>query len=180
MSEQKVTLNEARETINHLVQGVDPYTGETITNSAWMKHPRTIQCFALMTALLTRCIDKAERRSDSRRKKFSMTIVQAEMINFPSGDIGVKGIITAVNQAVDTDEASGLTIVSLYKVLKELGILEKSDGNGKVKTVTTAKSGMYGIKTVKYTFQGETYDRIMYTDQAKAYIRKNLPVWFGA
>lgn len=180
MLDQKVTLNEARETINHLVQGVDPFTGTTISNIEFLKHPRMIQCFALMTELLSRCIDNAERRSYNRRKKFSMTKAQAEMIDFPSGDIGVKGIITAVNQAVDTDEASGLSIVSLYRVLKELGILEKSDGNGKVKTVTTGKSGMYGIKTVKYTFQGETYDRVMYTDQAKEYIRKNLPVWFGA
>lgn len=180
MSEKKVSLKEAQETINHLMRGVDPYSGEMIGNITYLEHPRTVACFSLINELLAKCIAKAERRGYGKVKKFSITKEEADALVFPSGDVGVKGIISAVNVTVDKTEKHGLSIITLYAVLKEIGLLEKSTGEGKVRTTTTQKSGMYGIKTVKSTFQGEEYDRIMYTDQAKEYIREQLPVWFGS
>ena len=179
MSEKQVSLNEAQETINHILKGVDPYSGEVVGTIAFMEHPRTVACFMLISDLLSKCISKAEKRQYGKLKKFYITKEAAESIIFPPGEIGVKGIVTAVNNVVDGNESHGLSIITLYGVLKELGILEKSSGEGKVRTTTTAQSAQYGIKTIKSTFQGEEYDRIIYTDQAKEYIRGQLPIWFS-
>ncbi len=179
MSNQNVTMHEAREAINHLVQGVDPYTGQLLEKADFLQNPRIIGCFALMSEVLTKIIERQENRHEIKRDKFSMTKSQAEAIKFPGGDVGVKGIITAVNEVVDINVMTGLTIVSLYQRLKDMGILEKSSKDSVTKTVTTSLSSEYGIVTVKNTFQGKEYDRVMYTDKAKAYLRKQLPVWYN-
>lgn len=179
MSKQNVTMYEARETINHLVQRVDPYTGELLEGADFLKNPRTIGCFALMSEVLTKIIERQESRHEIKRDKFRITIGQAQAINFPGGDIGVKGIIAAVNEVVDIEVMTGLTIGSLYQKLKDMGLLEKSSKGSVTKTVTTSLSSEYGIVTVKNTFQGKEYDRVMYTDKAKAYLRQQLPVWYN-
>ena len=178
MTNQNVTMNEARDTINHLVQGVDPYTGAQLGEVSPLKNPRVIGCFTLMSEVLTKIIDRQSSRQSPKRDKFHLTEKQASVIKFPSGTVGVKGIISAVNEAIDTEVMTGLTIVSLYKKLKDLGILEKSTEGSTARTVTTAIASDYGIETVKHSFQGQEYDRIMYTDQAKEYLRKELPLWY--
>lgn len=176
-----VTLNEARETINHLVQGVDPYTGEVLQQVDFLQNPRMIRCFAVMSDVLTKIIERkpsSKPRGSTKKRTFCITKTQAQAIEFQQGDIGVKGILSAVNRVIETEEVSQLSVVSFYKVLKELKILEKSGEPGSSRTVTTDSSANYGIKSVKSTFQGQEYDRIMYTDKAKDYFRQQLPIWF--
>ena len=140
MSENKVSLREAQETINHITKGVDPYSEQMIGDLSYLEHPRTIACFSLINELLTKCIAKAERRQQGSLKKFNITKAVADTIVFPSGEVGIKGVISAVNTTVDRADMHGLSIVTLYGVLKEIGILEKSTGEGKVRTTTTQKS----------------------------------------
>lgn len=178
MNKEKMTLSEARETINHLVQGVDPYTGEVLSEVEFLHNPRMIRCFAVMSDLLTRIVEGEHKTLRSSKKPFQISKEEAESICFPTGDIGVKGIISAVNEAVDANAVGPLTILSLYKILKEIGVLKKEEMNGKGRTAITEQSGRYGIISVKSVYQNEEYDRILYTDKAKVFLKKQLPVWF--
>lgn len=178
MTQEKVTINEARESINHLIQGVDPYTGQVLDGDGVFENPRIIACFNLMSDILGKIIERQESRQEVQRDPFRITQVQAQAIRFPEGDIGVKGVVSAINRVINTEVMTGLTILALYNKLKKKGILEKSSKNSVTKTITTSQSGKVGIITIKNTFQGQEYDRIMYTDQAKEYLREQLPIWF--
>lgn len=159
---------------------MDPYTGKMIEEADFLKHPRMIRCFSLIIKVLSEAIESEKNtRSYRTRKTFSITRKEAETIRFPAGEIGVKGIITAINASVDANESGFLTIVALYKVLKEKGILGISDEGGRTTTVCTDISIVYGIITKSCIFQGETYERILYTDKAKETLRKKLPEWFS-
>ncbi len=179
MNEEKnVTLIEARETLHHLMQGVNPYTGEVFEKESFVHNPRMIRVFAQVMEVLTRIIEKSERQSRASRTRFRLTETEAGEIKFPKGDVGVKAVLEAVNDVINLEEVNRLTVVSLYKCLKEEGILAKSEVEGQRRTVTTKDSKAYGIITVKSTFQGMTYDKIMYTDLAKEKLRADLVRWF--
>lgn len=179
MTNHKVTLNEARTSLNQLVQGLDPYSGQVLDSVEFLKNPRMVGCFSLMSDILTKIIERQGSRQEVEREDFRITQNQATAIIFPKGSIGVNGLVSAVNQTINTEVMTGLTVIALYNKLKKKGILEKSSKDSVTKTVTTQISADYGIVTVKNTFQGQEYDRIMYTDQAKEYLRTQLPLWFG-
>lgn len=173
---KEVTLEEVRSTINHLVQGVDPYSGEALGPITFLENPRMIRCFAMMSDLLTKSIERPSKAK--RRGKFAISDAVAQNIQFPKGDIGVQRLLDSVNQAIDPETTKTLTVPVLYKQLKSMEILANAPEGAYVKTIVGPKASEYGIASVAYTYQGETYKRIMYTEKGKAFIRTKLSDWF--
>lgn len=177
MSNEVVTMNEARETINHLVQGVDPYSGEILENVTFLHDPRMIRCFAVMSDVLTQCIEG--RNNSYNKAPFRLSKEATDRISFPEGEYGVMKLIGAINAEIDTNRMRRLSAFAFNKKLIEEGVLSYSDEEGSKKAVANKASEKHGIKSIKAMFNNEEYDKIVYSDKAKTYVKENLLKWFG-
>lgn len=178
MSEKIVTMQEARETINHLVQGVDPYSGEVLENVTFLHDPRMIRCFAVMSDVLTQCIEG--KNATYAKAPFVLTDAMIEEVQFPDGEYGVMKLINAINAQIDTQRMKRLSAFAFNKKLIEEGMLSYAEDEGSKKAVVNKASQKIGIKSVKALFNNEEYDKVIYTDKAKDYVKDNLKKWFGA
>ncbi len=176
MTREMITMNEARETINHLVQGVDPYTGEVLEQSDYLHDPRMIRCFAVMSDVLTRCIEG--NNATFSKEAFKLTEEKVNNIKFPDGEHGVMKIIGAINEQIDHHKMKRLSAFAFNKKLIEEGLLSYSSEEGSKKAVINDKSEKQGIISVKSTFNNEEYDKVVYTEKGKAFVLKNLSKWF--
>jgi hypothetical protein len=178
MSNQTINIQEARETINHLIQGVDPYTGEVLDEIGFLQNPKMIRCFALMSDVLTQAVEEGQQNYN--KKDFEITLEQVEKIKCPKGDIGVMSLVKAINDAINKDHYKQLSAFGLNRKLKEVGVLAQSTEPDNKQTVITELSAECGITTIKSTFNQETYDKIVYMDLGKDYVLDHLVEWFGA
>lgn len=177
MSEKTVTMKEARETINHLVQGVDPYSGEILENVTFLHDPRMIRCFAVMSDVLTQCIEG--KNANYAKAPFKLSDEMIESVTFPEGEYGVMKIVNAINNQIDTTRMKRLSAFAFNKKLIETGVLSYAEDEGSKKAVVNKSSNKVGITSVKALFNNEEYDKVIYTDKAKEFVKDNLKVWFG-
>lgn len=177
MTTETVTFKEARETINHLVQGVDPYSGEILDGVTFLEEPRMIRCFAVMSDVLTKCIEG--ENSVFKKDVFTIDENACDQVEMPEGEVGVMKIVGAVNAVVDTDNMKRLSAFAFNRKLIEEGVLSYSEEEGSKKAVVNQSSSDHGIISIKTTFNGETYDKVVYNEEGKAYVKANLLKWFG-
>ncbi len=179
MEQTSVTMNEVRETINHLVQGVDPFTGEILDNVSFLQNPKMIRCFAVMSDLSTMVIEKQERKEKQNRIDFSLTSEGVSKIIVPKEDCGAKKMAAAINQVIDINRMKALTAYNINKKLIDEGILSLGDVEGKKATVTNPKSESFGFCSVHVDRGERSYDKVVYKAEGKAYIMDHLLTWFG-
>lgn len=179
MQEKAVSMSEVRETINHLVQGVDPYTGEVLEEITFLQNPRMIRCFAVMSELSTRVIEKQERLNDRNRESFSITKEGIAKIVLPKGDCGAKKMTEAINKVIDERKMKSLSAYNINRQLIESGILSSKEVDGRKTTVTNERSEKYGFISVHVDLGDRSYDKIVYKAEAKRYIIEHLLEWFA-
>lgn len=177
MSQTTVSFKEARETINHLVQGVDPYSGEILDGVTFLEDPRMIRCFAVMSDVLTKCIEG--ENSVYKKEAFRIDENGADSIIMPEGEIGVMKLVNIINQTIDLDQMKRLSAFAFNRKLIEEGVLSYGDEDNSKKAVVNDLSSEHGIISIKTTFNGEVYDKVVYTDEGKDYVKSNLLKWFG-
>ncbi len=172
MNNELVTLRQARDAINHLVQGVDPYTGEVLGEVAFMQNPKMIRTFAFMSDVLTASMER--RRPKKARIPFYITEEELERVEFPEGDIGVLQIVKAINASIQDEARGKLTAALLNKSLKKAGVLSAAGEDEQYRTVVNERSAEFGIKAIESTYRDEKYMQVVYSDQAKKYLKDNL------
>lgn len=177
MNKENVTYKEARETINHLVQGVDPYTGEVLEKIDFLQEPRMIRCFAVVSDLLTRSIEG--QNNYARKADFVMDEGCLDEINLPEGEIGVMKLVNAINRTIDTHAMKRLSAFTFNRKLIEEGVLSYCDEEGSKRAVVNDISEKHGIKSIRTTYNGEEYDKVVYTEEGKSYVMDHLLKWFG-
>lgn len=177
MMNEFVTMKEARESINHLVQGVDPYSGEVLEDIEFLQDSRMIRCFAVMSDVLTRCIEG--KNVSYSKTPFKIEEGAIKCITFSEGEIGVMKLLSAINAQIDTHNTKKLSAFAFNKKLIEEGVLSYSTEEGSKKAVVNTKSEKQGIKSIKAIFNNEEYDKVVYDDKGKAYVMEHMLKWFG-
>lgn len=134
-----------------------------------------------VTLKVTRYITEENQAVKTYEKNnFSLTKEETAHIVFPEGNITSRVIVASINEALNLENKKFLSVKMFHDVLKSKELLSKTTHEKVNRTITTNNSHKYGIITVKNIFQGEEYERILYTDAAKEFILNNLLFWFSA
>jgi hypothetical protein len=172
MKQELVALRQTRETINHLVQGVDPFTGEVLEHADFIQNPQMIRSFALMCDVLTQAMERS--KGGTPKTPFYMSQEELNRVVFPKGDIGVLQVVKAINSVILDESRGKLTAAMLNKALKKAGILSSADEQEQYRTIVNDTSKTYGIFEVESVYKDEKYMKVTYSDLAKQYLIDNL------
>ena len=63
------TMRRAQQYIEQLAQGIDPLTGQEMSEDAVLNQPRLVRCFFYVAGVLKENADRLERSDRTRTKK---------------------------------------------------------------------------------------------------------------
>lgn len=175
MNDEFEKMEKAKNVLQKMAKGVNPLTGEAITEHNFLNDPRIIRCFYFVSEVLDNVIQGVYRKSGSRLPDFIITPEQKQRVKFPEGKIGVNEFSRHINQCINLNESKKLTGVELNKRLKKMGILtEKIIENGKTRTITNSNSAKYGFEMENRVFNGVEYEMVVINDHGKKYLLDNI------
>lgn len=168
-------MDKAKAVLMKIAKGINPLTGEPITDESFLNDPRIIRCFYFTAEVLDNVRNGAYSRN-SRLLSFVISPEQKEQVVLPEGPIGVTEFSKHVNMCIDQSVSRKLTAVELNKRLKKMGVLgeETNSATGKSRTVTNQNSKEYGFEMVTRTFNGTEYDMVVMNDTGKRYLLDHL------
>lgn len=171
MANEVDKLLRAREIMNMLIQGVNPVSGIDIINESFLHDPKMIRCFSYIVDILSKEIEYQGKKHLSSREKFDPERIDFTKVSFPDNDCGVNTLASCINDAVDERVMKKITGIQINKQLKAMGILaEEKDELGKSRTVVTSRAIDYGIISVKSSYNGREYDKVLFNDNGKQFI----------
>lgn len=164
--------------LQKLAEGIDPLTGELISDDHLLNNPIIIRHLFFCVNFMSNEIE-GKKRKRQRNRTFSITDEQMAAIVLPERKLGVNDFAKAVNVVIDPLISKKLTGTMINKKLKSLGILsEKLTEKGGWRTGTNELSEGYGIETISRVFDGKPYEQIVFNDVGKAFLLNNLKKFF--
>ncbi|MGL6173041.1 MAG: hypothetical protein ACRC1P_00320 [Cellulosilyticaceae bacterium] len=175
MSYDVQKLKEAREMINHLIQGVD-INGEVLEESSFLCTPKVMRQLALISQVLTSQVQyTSNRRRQGPRNMFNITIEELAQVKLPDYSIGVNEFAKHINEAINSQTVKGISGAHISSRLKAVGILgQKIDESGKKLTVINKQSKEYGIEVIPGEFNGRKYEKIVFNEKGKQYLLEHF------
>jgi len=177
---ETTTINEldkienARAVLQGIAKGIDPLTGELISENTFLQDSRIIRCFYFITEILDNVSNGSYNRNNNL-PNFIITPEQKSRVVMSEGRIGVNEFSKCINTCIDTNISKKLTGVELNKRLKKLGILsETSTSDGKTRTITNENSFEFGFEMETRSFKGAEYEMVCMNDKGKKYLMDNI------
>jgi len=168
-------IEKAKMILDKIAKGINPITGEQIEESSFLNDARIIRCFYFVAEVLDNVQKGVYSSKKNKVGEFIITPEQKNLVEFPSGRIGVNEFSKCINQYIDISKSKKLTGVELNKRLKKLGIFsEESTGDGKTRTIINEKSIEYGFESERKSYNGNEYDMVMINDDGKKYLLENI------
>ncbi|HBF40163.1 MAG TPA: hypothetical protein DDW50_23005 [Firmicutes bacterium] len=168
-------ITKAKNVLFKIAKGIDPLSGETLSENGFFSDPRIIRCFYYVTEILDDVINEGPDMDSLKPKEFKISPEEKMRVVFPEGKIGVNEFSRQVNLWIDPARSKKLTGAELNKRLKKMGILsEKILESGKTKTVTNETSAKFGFEMEKRSFHGVEYDMVLINDGGKKYLLQNI------
>ncbi|MCX7884137.1 MAG: hypothetical protein N2448_03795 [Caloramator sp.] len=171
---EREKLIKTKEIILKMANGINPVDNQPIDEENFMNDPRMIRCMFYVANSLEKLIND-EKIVVSRPSEFIITPEQKSMVKFPDEKIGVNEFSRCINSVIDRTKSKCLTGVELNKNLKKIGILsEKENEHGRKTTVTNEKFFEYGFETIRASFNGKEYDKVVINNKGKKFLLDNL------
>ncbi len=175
MSMEKEKLIRAKEILQKMANGINPFNGEPIKESSFLQEPRMIRCLFFVQEVLDRAIHGQFRIAAIRPSEFIISGEEKSTIELPPGKIGVSEFARCVNKVIDINKSKKLTGTEINKQLKKMGILaDQTLENGKTKTVINAVSHDYEIEMEERNYNGRQYEMVVFNDEGKKFLLENL------
>ena len=166
-------LIRAREILNMIIQGENPFSHELIEEECFIHNPKMIRCLCYINEVLTRDIEK--QKKNTYRKDLLITEEDMKKVIFPKEDLGIRDFVNAVNSVLDIEHRKGLTTNKFTHIMKNHQMLgEKVEEGGRRRTVCNESSIQYGFYMGQGMYNGVTYERVMINEKGKEYLRENL------
>lgn len=168
-------MDKAKTVLLKIAKGIDPMTGELITEKGCMNDPEIIRCFYFITEVLDKVMDGSYGKTN-RLSQFCITQDQKNIVRFPENAIGVNEFSRQVNMCIDTSISKKLTGTELNKRLRKMGILGEvaNQATGGLRTVINSNSEKYGFELEKRFFHGTEYDMVVLNNKGKQYILDHI------
>lgn len=167
-------LKRAREIVDQLVEGIDPYKNEKIDDDSFIHDERMIRCMAYISRVLTENIENGGVKK-SKKVEFFIKPEEVERISTPKVPFNISSFAKSVMSSIDAGNRKRLSGAQLNKKLKEIGLLDEILSEGKTKTVTNEVSHKCGIFTESFTTaNGFPYEKVLYNNVGKEFLLNNL------
>jgi len=168
-------MAKAKLVLEKMARGIDPLTGEVISEENFLCDPRISRCFVFVAEVLENVINGVYSERVSKLEQFLITPEQKSQVNFTAGKIGLTEFTKCINACLNLNLSKKLTNVELSKRLKKMEILGENIGEkGKARTVTNENSAAYGFEMIKRSFEGKEYQMLVMNDQGKQYLLEHL------
>ena len=160
-------LEEAKQVLTHLANGYNPLDGTPLEQNHFLHHPRVIRPLYYLLQHLN--------KREMKPRSLVITKEQLMQVILPEGEIGINTFCRYVNEQLDLTMSKKLTYKPIYDKLKQLEILDEVETeDGKKRTTVNAQSASYGIKEIQRTFNGRTYEQVVFDDLGKEFLLNNL------
>ena len=173
MEFDKEKMNQTREVLLSVVNGVNPLNGKEIKKDSLLQEDKILEAVTYAASL----IEDLQNNSYSRYKPlaFTMDEDQKSKVSFRPGTIGVMEFSKSVNEHLDQSNSRKLSGVDLNRRLKKMGIIsEEQLNNGKKRAATNDCSQQYGFCMEKRDFRGTEYEMVVMDDYGKKYLMENI------
>ncbi len=165
----------AREILQKMANGVNPFNGKQIEESSFLHDARMIRCLYFVQDVLDRVIAGELTKGGAKGLPFSITAEEKNRVVLPDKGIGVNEFARCVNSVIDLQRSKKLSGMELNKQLKRMGILgEEKNEEGKTRTVVNERSTEFGIESEKRVFSGNEYEMILFNDKGKKFLLDNV------
>ena len=170
----------AKTVLERIAKGIDPLTGELISEDSFLQDPRIIRCFYFVTEIMDNVVNGTYSRGGNRPSDFIITPEQKSNVILTDGKLGVNEFSKCINACIDASVSKKITGVELNRKLKKLGILsQEGTEDGKTRTITNEKSREFGFEMEKRNFNGVEYEKVLINDTGKKYLLDNLEAIMG-
>jgi len=170
----------AKEYIDALAQGVDPFTGEMLPEDNIVNNARMVRCMNYVSDVLRRVIENGGEVGGGAKvskvyvRPFEITPEQIERIERTEEPVGVS-IIASRIKAVLSEGVKAPTGSKIADWCMAQGFLTEETRGGKKSKVATAKGNQLGIITIDgVNMQGIAYKKNIYDINAQKYIYEHL------
>ena len=172
------TMRRAQQYIEQLAQGIDPLTGQEMSEDAVLNQPRLVRCFFYVAGVLKENADRLERSDRTRTKKpeFYLTPEERSAIAGSAAPVTVSVLVQAINEAVGGGETrKKLPTTAVTAWLVEKGFLKELEtAPGKRRKTVTPLAATIGILEEERQGQYGIYNSILYTADAQNFILDNM------
>lgn len=168
-------IQKAKNVLLKMAKGIDPLTGETISEDSYLNDPRIIRCLYFVTEVLDDVLHAPlSNLQAKKRAKFMITPEQKAKVVLKKGLIGMNEFTDCLNMCIDTNKVRRLSGTLINKKLKEMGILGQQEKDGKTKTIINESSLQYGFEMMKSVYDGVEYEKLVINDEGKRFLLDNL------
>ena len=170
-------LRRAKEYLEKLAEGVDPFTGETLAHDTVLNNVRLSRCFFYTAGVLGRVIRNGGRigGASGGKKPFIITDEEIARVSVSDKPVPVSVFVKAVNDAVLDPERKTLSAVKITGWLEKKGLLKTVETEpGKRRKVLTEKSAAAGMSSETRQGAGGTYEIMLYDKKAQRFLLDNL------
>ena len=166
-------LKRAKLYTDAMSQGINPLTGEYVSNADSLSQDKLQNCMQYISDILSDRIRRMERKPKTRKILFSITPSQKSMVKLSDEPIGVNGIAKNINAVIDTEVMRSVSGVKIAEWMVEQGyldIVQKEDN--KTQKVINDRSAAFGIteRDAINIETGEIYKKPVYNKTARKYI----------
>ena len=164
-------LLEAKQLLAKMANGIHPLTDQALENDHFLQDLRVIRpLFFILNHL-----NEPQSTKKKSPKSFVITEEQLAAVELPSHPIGINDFCKRVNDQLDLSISKKLSAKIINDRLKQFDILsEKLSDNGKKRTITNDTSAGYGITTIERSFNGRPYQQVVFDEEGKEFLMRNL------
>lgn len=170
-------LQRAKEYLEKLAEGFDPFTGEELAQDTVLNNVRLSRCFFYVADVLRQVIANGGSvgKAAANQTPFYITGEELARVNISDTPISVSVFVKAVNDAANVPARKKLSVLSVSNWLMKEGYLKMQEiEEGIHKRTLTEKSAGVGMSSELREGARGKYDIILYDKNAQRFLIDNI------
>lgn len=168
-------LRHAKGYIEKLANGINPLTGERVSDSDIINNVRISRCLFFVNEVLGEVLsNKGIGNVKDRKVAFYLTKEEIQKYNFTDEDLSVSKIVGRINQLITNGNMSKLKATSVCKWLISIGLLEEIEINGRKNKRPTLDGKNMGMYVEQRFGSYGSYDIVLYNRTMQEFIIDNF------
>lgn len=168
----------ARSYIQKLANGINPVTGQEVSEGDVINQVRVSRCLFYVSDILGQVVENggiSARKKKAHKLPFQLDYHARDAFQYSETPIPISEIARRINELIRPEEMTKLSYRHILEWLIELGLLELStDAAGKVVRKPTKSGEDIGITTEHRQSPRGPYTVVVYSKAAQEFILDNL------
>jgi hypothetical protein len=176
-------LQRAKEYVEKLAKGIDPFTDNELGQDTILSNERLSRCFSYIAGVLRKVMDNGGivGRGAGEQRPFFITGEELKHVKISEEAIPVSIIVKAVNDAASDPIRKKLSVITVTNwLVKEGYLIAQETEPGKHKKVLTDKSRSIGMSSEQREGSRGTYEIMLYDKNAQRFLLDNMKDILGA